>query len=252
MKGIFNWLNPNFTYRQFLYYIITGNTTHYKSIYEEVEVKRRIIQYFKKAKYITQCRISNRLNNSTNTTESTPEHIIQHTKRHMHIKPINTLEKYTELSIQCIIEDKSYCIPCRRIITDKMRIRHNNSKIHENQKSVYLKMSLQQIKILDKIFYKIFYNNKQYLKYLLKKEIKTVKIEKISITPYKTTKKKTSLNYTCNICNNTFYQENTFIRHFTQKEHKFSLEKFKLKNKKEFTGITEKENIKKRISLYKL
>ncbi|KAI5189695.1 hypothetical protein NEMIN01_0648 [Nematocida minor] len=220
MYDIFKWLRPRHTYLQFLRGLKKNKREIFTADYEEIEVKRKVSKYFREF------------------TPYVPPHKIVNKHR------------YTEL------ESRSYCIPCRRVIANKMAARHNSSKAHEKDKPVYLRITEAQAHQIDQEFISHIKRNKLHLNNLIQRQLK-VKPKNITLSVYPhqkiTWKEKTGrvdIKYECRVCDRTYTNETLFMSHFAQREHKGKLRSLGIKNSSDYIGLTTKEDVQKRKNLY--
>lgn len=220
LKDIFKWLNPSYSYLIFLQNIKKNNPRIFTSQYEEIEVKRKVIKYFKEYTHWRK-------------TDCTAL----------------SIRRYTD------IENKSYCIQCRRVIVNKMTARHNSSKIHARTTAVYLRVVEAQAMQISSQFTRIVRRNKMHLRHLIQRQLK-VKPKKITLDPYpekepeKDKEPQKNIQYKCTICNKTYLKESLFMRHFEQRDHIIKLKLLGIKNIKDYIGLTTEEAVRTRRELY--
>lgn len=214
MKEIFMWLNPEYSYQEFLRQIKKNYKTQYRSEYEEIEVQRRVIKYLKN---------------------------ISPPVKKYNVTPFKTYHS---------LRNKSYCITCRRVITNKMVPRHNQSKLHKVKKPVYLRLTEKQAEQINKEYINCIRNSKMHLRHLLQNNTRK-HVKNITITPYPVeSKEPVEIKYTCALCNKIYRTQAHFIRHFSLKEHKKVLQSLGIKNTQDYEGLTTEKAIKERRALY--
>ncbi|OAG29693.1 hypothetical protein NEDG_00826 [Nematocida displodere] len=193
----------------------------YRSVYEEVLVKKAVIVYLKKR-----------------TFKALPPSL------HRCISVVAT----------------SFCLACKRPISHKMTLRHKASKAHRKEEPKYLRLT-------QALSNSILSRCSQYLR-VFKTELKAAAtdamphaVTKISLAPIRmksspassswwTKKHLLDIKYSCSLCDREFFGQRYFLHHFSQKPHREALKALHIHNYKDFEGITTKEGVLERSSLY--
>ncbi|KAH9386506.1 uncharacterized protein NEMAJ01_1402 [Nematocida major] len=217
LRDIFAWLNPSYSYAQFLH-IIQSNAREkekFRSEYEEVETKRRVAEYLKKVARPRKC------------------------------APASFA--YTTL------REKSYCIPCRRPISNKMLERHALSKAHEVERPLYLRVTEAQANRIASEYSRCVRGSRMHLRHIAQKTAEAAQ-KIVSLAPYTETEStphgpRKSL-HACSLCRKTYSSEGHFARHFALQEHKNALKALGIKNPGDYTGLTTPDAVRIRRTLY--
>jgi len=203
-----------------------GRRRVYRSDYEEIRVKIRVLKYLK----------------SVQKLQVLPKAEID-TKRFEGL------------------EESVFCVACRRAIHKKMTRRHAAAKAHAGEAPVYFKISRISAKLLLRRVaqYAAVFRKEIEHAVQARKSAESPRIEKIDPTRENFSKQPRRKflseipKFTCDICNKAFSEEKEFLKHFRKKPHQSNLKKTLKEQKiphptpKAFEGIATKESILQRI-----